>query len=103
MVLLFEMKVEIIIYVLAIVKFEGRQNLIKRLIKYQRNMINLFLDHEPLNKFNPYYIKIIVSVIGKGTAPIGYVSKELALIFNKNIKVGKNIVVSLEDISGSDN
>lgn len=83
------------------VTFENRQILIKRLLKYNHKCISLSLQPEPTNLFDPEAIKVIATVKGKGSATIGYVSKDLNYIFNKIIKEGKRILLELENITGT--
>lgn len=83
------------------VTFENRQILIKRLLKYNPKCISLSLQPEPTNLFDSEAIKIIASVKGKGSATIGYVSKELNSMFNRKMEEGKNIILELENITGT--
>lgn len=83
------------------VTFGSRQLLIKRLLKYPKEMICLSLSPEPTNPFDSEAIKVIASVKGRCSATIGYVSKELNYMFNKRIKEGKRILLELEYITGT--
>lgn len=83
------------------VTFENRQALIYRLSKYSMNKIILSLIQEPNNQFDSNAIKITASVVGKGSAPLGYVSKELATKFNKLISIGKSIYIFIENFTGT--
>lgn len=83
------------------VTFNNRQFLIKRLTKYPLDMISLSLLPEPDNKFDSNAIKIIATVKNKGSATIGYVSKELAYKFNTALISNKKIFIFLDSITGS--
>ncbi|MEO2563985.1 HIRAN domain-containing protein [Clostridium tertium] len=83
------------------VTFENRQALIYRLSKYSMNKIILSLVPEPNNQYDSNAIKITASVIDKGSATIGYVSKELATKFNKLISNDKSIYIFIENFTGT--
>lgn len=83
------------------VTFNNRQFLIKRLTKYPLDMISLSLLPEPNNEFDSNAIKIIATVKNKGSATIGYVSKELAYKFSAALISNKQIFLFLDSITGS--
>ena len=71
------------------------------MLKYPKELIYLSLCPESTNLFDPEAIKVIATVKGKGSAAIGYVSKDLNYIFNKKIKDGNRILLEIENITGT--
>jgi hypothetical protein len=82
------------------VSFENRQQIIKRLSLYPISDIYLRLEREANNPYDPNAILVIAKVKYKGEAPIGYISKELALILAPLIDSGHITLTVLECITG---
>jgi hypothetical protein len=82
------------------VTFENRQQVIKRLLLYPLNKINLTIERDFHNLFDTNAIKVNASIIGKGSATIGYVSHSLATKFTKALDEGYQIYLYIMDITG---
>lgn len=82
------------------VSFNRRQHLLYRLMQYDYRDITLSFKREAKNKFDFNAVAIIATVKEKGTAKIGYLSKELAANVASLLDIGKDAVVVFEEITG---
>jgi len=85
------------------VKFGNRQKLLKHLLKYKAEDIQLELVREYDNQFDRYAIEIVCYIKGKGQASLGYVSKELSLSISNAMDEGALVVSMIERITGGYN
>jgi hypothetical protein len=81
--------------------FDGRQVVLKRLAQYPEKDIILKFEREPDNQFDSNAIKIIAHVKSKGSAAIGYVSKNIAANVAPMIDAGFIPIVLFAGITGS--
>lgn len=83
------------------VTFDNRQELLYRLAKYPASDVLLSFIREPDNPVDSNAVAIAATVVGKGTAKIGYLSKELAVEVAPILDIGKDAVVVFEGITGT--
>lgn len=83
------------------VTYGKRQKLLKRLSCYREEEIKLIACREYDNPYDRHAIEIYASVKGKGTACLGYVSKQLAegLAYMMD-EEGARVLPVLENITG---
>jgi hypothetical protein len=79
-----------------------RQSILRALMKYQSNQVSLHLQRELDNPYDTNAIKIIASVDYKGSAQVGYVSKEIAEEMARLIDLGRIVIVFFEGITGEE-
>lgn len=78
----------------------SRQTVIKALTKYSYSQTSLYLEREFNNPYDNNAIRIIAKVANKGSAQIGYLSKEIAAEVAPKLDIGYSSVVVLERITG---
>lgn len=79
--------------------YSNRQMLLQRLQSYDPNKIIMYLLREPENIFDSNAIKIIASIEDRGSAVIGYLSRNLASKFSPILDSGEIIIAILENIT----
>jgi len=82
------------------VSFEPRQRILRKLLKYKRSDIKLFFIRDYDNAYDCNAISVIATVVGKGSAPIGYVSKAIAEIIAPKLDAGYRAVVIFDKVTG---
>lgn len=81
----------------------NRQRIISRLAAYSESEISLEFKREPLNRFDSAAISIIASVLGKkGSACLGYLSKELAREVAPLLDEGNIAIVFFLGVTGAE-
>ncbi len=81
------------------VTFDHRQKLLKRLSLYPITDVRLIFVREPDNQYDANAIKVLAEVKGKGSAMIGYVSKEIAATLSPELDNGKQALVMFEGVT----
>ena len=84
------------------VSFEPRQKLLRKLLNYNESSIKLFFMRDYDNMYDNNAISVIATVTGKGSAPIGYVSKEIAEIIAPKLDNGYIAVVLFDRVTGNE-
>jgi hypothetical protein len=84
------------------VSFENRQDILRRLSYYKPQDIVLSFQSEANNPLDENAIKIIASIKGKGSAAIGYLSKEISVVVLPELKQNRQAIVMFNEITGLD-
>lgn len=80
--------------------FGDRQRLLGRLTTYDSRDIFLDLIREPTNPFDSAAIQIWAQIRGKGSACIGYLSRELAAELAPCMDSGRTAIALLDAVTG---
>jgi len=79
----------------------SRQEALKRLAQYGRELVRVYLVHEGNNPVDPNAVAVVVAVAGKGQYKAGYLAKEGASLLARVIdKLGGQLAATLENITG---
>ncbi|MGB4590239.1 MAG: HIRAN domain-containing protein [Clostridiaceae bacterium] len=80
--------------------FNNRQEILRRLSQYPVRDIRLSFLREPDNAHDTNAIVVMATVRNKGSAGVGYLSREISSWLAPIIDSGGEIVVMLSDITG---
>jgi len=79
----------------------SRQEALKRLAQYGRELVRVYLVHEGNNPVDSSAVAVVVAVAGKGQYKAGYLPKEGANLLARVIdKLGGQLAATLENITG---
>lgn len=79
---------------------DNRQGLLDRLNRYTTEQITIDLQREASNEYDKNAIQIVVGVIGKGKAVIGYINRDLASLIAPIMDKGKTVKARFDSITG---
>jgi len=83
------------------VTFGSRQEALKRLAQYGRELVRVYLVHEGNNPVDPSAVAVFVAVADKGQYKAGYLPKEGADLLARVLdKFGGKLAATLESITG---
>ena len=79
----------------------NRQEALKRLAKYGRELVKVYLVHESNNPVDANAVAVVVTVAGSKEYKIGYIKAAYAQLLARVIdKVGGKLVAAVENITG---
>ncbi|MDR1320934.1 MAG: HIRAN domain-containing protein [Gracilibacteraceae bacterium] len=78
----------------------NRQKALARLKAYPAAQVSIRLEREPGNAFDPYAVKVVAAVEGKGEYTIGYLPRALALVVAPLMDAGKAIAARFQAVVG---
>ena len=80
--------------------YGNRQKALRKLEQYDRGMVNVALEREACNEYDPNAVKVNVSV-GNGAAyHLGYVPKDLAAVLAPVLDKGITLVARFKAVTG---
>lgn len=79
----------------------SRQEALKRLAQYGRDLVRVYLVHEGNNPVDGNAVAVVVAVAGKGEYKAGYLPREGAALLARVLdKLGGKLAATLENITG---
>lgn len=79
----------------------NRQEALRRLARYGKELVRVYLVHESNNPADSNAVAVVVAVVGKGEYKVGYIKADKATMLARVIdKIGGRLEAALESVTG---